>query len=38
LLLIRRASELHGMAELQHTIEAHVFKTQQLCGQPVSHP
>jgi tetratricopeptide (TPR) repeat protein len=35
---IRRASELHGMAELQHTIEAHLFQTQQLSGQPASHP
>jgi tetratricopeptide (TPR) repeat protein len=34
---IRRASELHGMAELQHTIEAHLLQTQQLSGQPVSH-
>jgi tetratricopeptide (TPR) repeat protein len=35
---IRRTSELHGMAELQHTIEAHLLQTQQLSGQPVSHP
>ncbi|MFL6436669.1 MAG: tetratricopeptide repeat protein [Terriglobales bacterium] len=35
---IRRASELHGMAELQHTIEAHLLQTQHLSGQPVSHP
>jgi tetratricopeptide (TPR) repeat protein len=35
---IRRASELHGMVELQHTIEAHLLQTQQLSGQPASHP
>jgi tetratricopeptide (TPR) repeat protein len=35
---LRRASELHGTTELQHTIEAHLFQAEQISGQPPAHP